>query len=147
MREESSFVIIKKMRRVSTFFKIKKILVISILLALLLGAGLFSSQFDAETTADDFRNIATATSYICNIDTFEDIVASDESENKSAYLTSNSGNSHRIVRIRPSEQTVAIFSLSVSIAIMTFAALFAVTGSSQCCLNIISTIHKKDGKK
>lgn len=135
------------MRRNSTFFRIKKILGIGILLALLLGAGLVPSQFDAETTAEDFGNMAAAASYICNIDTFEDIVASDESENKTAHLTSNSGNSHRIVRIRPSEQTAAIVSLSVSIAIMTFAALFAVTGSSQCCLNIISTIHKKDGKK
>lgn len=135
------------MRRISTFLKIKKIPVIGILLALFLGAGLVPSQFNAETTADDFGKAAAATSYICNTYTFEDIVASDESENKSAYFTSNPDNSRRIVRIHQSEKTAAISSLSVSIAIMICAVFFAVMGSSQCCLNIISTIHKKDGKK
>lgn len=135
------------MGKTADFSKIKRITVINLILVLLLSAGLVSSHFNSDIIADVTQKLPENISYIYVSDTYEDIVATDESENKYTSITSNNGGAQKIVRIRTSEQSAALFSFSIGIAIMIFAAFFAAANSSQCCLNIITTIHKKDGKK
>jgi len=127
--------------------KTKKVITIVLIFALIVSAKLISRQYDTGSLQAIDVEIDKGTGRIYLCDRLTDLVATDESESRSRFVSSSAGTVIRVIKHSEFNHLFLILCFSISLAITSSAAYFALAEAKQSCLIITKSIQKKDGKK
>jgi len=127
--------------------KIRRVTTIVLLLALVVSAKFISRQYDAGALHTINAEIEKATGRIYLCDRPVDPIASDESEDKSRFVSSKADTVIRVIKHSEVNHLFILLCFSISLAITSSVAYFALVEAKQSCLNITKSIQEKDGKK